>query len=91
MAPGQQCFRFEDEDWRLVHQQVEDWSLNLEQLHSQSLRDYEYSFNYSTDFVLAMDHTKVNFQWYVASFFLEPNLTMCLSLVVVLLFWESGL
>eukprot|EP00913_Durusdinium_trenchii_P027290 g25602.t1 len=54
----QQCFRFEDEDWHLVQRQVEDWNLNLKQLHSQSLQDYEYSFNYSTGFVMAMDYTK---------------------------------
>ena len=34
---------------------------------------------------MAIDYTKVNFQWHVASFFLEPNLTTCLSLVMVLL------
>ena len=42
--------------------------------------------NYSTDIVLAIDYTNVNFQEYVTSFVLEPNMMTYVTLTMVLLF-----
>eukprot|EP00913_Durusdinium_trenchii_P016912 g15900.t1 len=73
------------EDWYLSWQEVEDWSLDLEYHGGRSLQDVEYNWNYSMDFVEAVDYDGMVFGSLVALLLFDPYRLMFCGVTLLLL------